>query len=237
MTRINVQYEKYFSDYLTFKKQEFNELIYAANFYMGKELFEYEKNMRKMLFLGAMLSAIYEFPSWALKPTICIDNNTVERKWNVPLYKEINCFGSLQLDIPLFSMSGCDHFKADMKLVAELDKMGEYTGSWTDGSITTDEELEPIHPIKKPASDKDDEELAPIKPIKKATTNNNKDDEELAPITPIKRIEFDRSGFTDFQPAPDNNSNPGAAGKNIILAGKPAFEIKAELKQVAINYK
>lgn len=218
MNTINTAYEKYFSDYMVFKKQEFNELIYASEFFMGKEQFEYEKNKRKMLFIGAMMSVIYEFPSWALKPTVCIEKRKVEKTWTLPLFNEVNCFSNLQFDLPIFSIAGCDKFKADLKLIEELDKMDDVrTAPWTNGSITIDEELDSIHPIKK--------------------TDSDNDDEELAPISTIKRIEFDKSGFTDFRPATNTTNNPAAVGKNIILAGKPAFEIKAALKQVVINYK
>jgi tetratricopeptide (TPR) repeat protein len=275
MTKVNLQYDKYFSDYLSFKKQEFNEHIYAASFHMGKELFEYELNRRKMLFLGAMMSVIYEFPSWALKPTICIERITGGKKWTLPSFKDIKCFSNLQLDLGLFSMSGCDKFKVDQKSIDEIFNMdGGNAGPLPDGSIAIDDELAPLPPKKKTTSGNEDDELAPLPPKKKTTSgneddelaplppkkkttsgnyddelapiqplkkttsgNNNKEADELAPIIPVKRIEFDRSGFTDFQPAPGNTSNPGAAGKNIILAGKPAFEIKAELKNVTVNYK
>ncbi len=255
MTKVNLQYDKYFSDYLSFKKQEFNELIYAAEFHMGKELFEYHLNMRKMLFLGAMMSVIYEFPSWALKPTICIERLTGGKKWTLPSFKEINCFSNLQLDLGLFSMSGCDKFKVDKKSIDEIFNMdGGNAGPITDGSITIDDELAPLAHKKETTSGNDDDELAPLPPKKKTvsgnddelaplshkketTSGNNKEEDGLSPPQPVKRIEFDRSGFTDFQPAPGNTSNPGAAGKNIILAGKPSFEIKAELKNVIVTYK
>lgn len=238
MAKVNLVYDKYFSDYLSFKKQEFNELIYAAHFILGKEQFEYEKNRRKMLFLGALMSVIYEFPSWALKPRVCIENSTVEKIWTLPAFKELNCFNNLKLDLPMFSMSGCDKFKVDQKLIDEIDKM-EYvhTGPMTDGSIITEEDLAPLQPEKKAASENDDEELAPLGPIKKTNAAKNPDKGTSTATKNVKRIEFDRSGFTDFQTTPGNNITPGATGKNIILAGKPSFEIKSAFKQVVINYK
>ncbi len=135
-------------------------------------------------------------------------------------------------------MSGCDKFKVDLKKIDEIDKM-EYvqTGPITDGSIITEEDLAPLQPEKKGASEDDDEELAPLMPDKKTSTAKNPDKGESTAPKNVKRIEFDRSGFTDFQTTPGSNISPGATGKNIILAGKPSFEMKAAFKQVVINYK
>jgi hypothetical protein len=223
MLKLNKLYQKYFSDYIDYKRKMTNELVYAGKQFMENEYYEYYASNSKLQFLFALKSVHYKI--YRIDPDLggfkqyCINikTNSFTNK-GLSKWEDVHCQPDWSVKLGTASLSThCNKItlNADILIGKGSYTADVITGEWTNFTLEVGREI-------------GSREVAGVG----------------VSAGGVAYIEIDRQGVSDFGVkgklgADDGLVNVEADGKISLVSGKGSFDTQAgtALDKVVVLFK